>query len=574
MGFTLGLGGPYFHDSSACLVDERGALVAFVEEERLTRRKHNAGSRSCTLSAAWCLDEAGISFRDVDEVAIGWNPRFPEARPHIEDRQLMRTLLDPRWFAADWPDRVTVVEHHLAHAASAFYLSGCADAAVLVVDGAGDGKATSIYHGNARGLREVAHFSYTQSLGWFYEAVGEFLGLGDGTGSAGKLMGLAAYGAPRVPLDFMRTCPGGYWIDLSKYGLPPRPEAAPEAEDPAYFGQLKRAYNEAFAATGVTPIPRERQPHSPHQPGLANVFRQEQADLAASAQGALEDALLELCRRALRETHSLDLCLAGGVAFNCSANGVLHRRSGARSLFVQPVAGDAGCAIGAALEAVRRRGRLAWPLAVPFSAGLGPGYPEADIAAALRHAGVAHLELGDAISERVAGILSSGRTVGWFQGRAEAGPRALGHRSILADPRSAGRRDRINRDVKQRERWRPFAPSIAEHARREFLVDPPPAMYMNVACSATPHARANIPATVHADGSVRPQVVPADGQAVHPRFGELLRAFERETGVAALLNTSFNAGGEPMVCSPFDALRTFFSTPLDALAIGGFLVTK
>jgi carbamoyltransferase len=561
MAYTLGLGGSCFHDGSACLVDDSARVVAFVEEERLTRRRHNIGSRSCSLAARWCLHHAGITPGDVDEVAIGWNPAWPEVAERSRDRDLIRSLLHPRHFGNDWPPALTVVEHHLAHAASAFYLSGFSESAVLVVDGAGDGTSTSLYRGTPSGLQQLARFPYTQSLGWFYESVGEYLGLGDGTTSAGKLMGLAAYGTPRVPLDFISSGGGTYRIDLSRWGVAPRPDAAERADDPAYFRSLKAAYDAAFESLGFV-----------RQRGRGDGFTRDEADLAASAQVALQTAMLALSRRALAESASRHLCLAGGVAFNCAANGLLHRESGARALFVQPVAGDAGCAIGAALEAVRRRGRLVLPGPRLVSAGLGPAYADSEIAAVLDHCKIGRRDAGDHVAEVAAAALACGAIVGWFQGRCEAGPRALGHRSILADPRRTEQRERINRDVKQREPWRPLAPSIAQHARDAYIEErDAPADFMNVACRSTPHARSTIAATVHVDGSMRPQVVVPERD---PPYADLLRAFERETGVPALLNTSFNGRGEPIVCSPLDAIRTFYSTPLDMLCIGGFIVTK
>jgi carbamoyltransferase len=259
------------------------------------------------------------------------------------------------------------------------------------------------------------------------------------------------------------------------------------------------------------------------------------------------------------------------VGFNCAANGVLFRQSGAEELFVQPVSGDAGCAIGAALEAVRRKGRLPIPSERLRSTAFGPSFSDAQVAAALDRAKISYEHVGARITDVAARAIASGAIIGWFQGPCEGGPRALGNRSILADPRSVAQRDRVNGDVKRRETWRPLAPSIASHARDDFLVGSAPVDFMNVACAATPHAKATIPATVHVDGSVRPQLVT---DAANPLFAELLRRFEHETGVPALLNTSFNQRDEPIVCAPIDAIRTFYSTPLDALAMGGFFVAK
>ncbi|MGH7481299.1 MAG: carbamoyltransferase N-terminal domain-containing protein, partial [Longimicrobiales bacterium] len=362
MGYMLGLGGPYYHDTSACLVDDTGTIVAFVEEERFTRRKHNKDSRSCTQAAAYCLAQAGIGLHEVDEIAVAWNPGWPQPADHIADLDLIRELLGPSYFSGYTPARLTIIQHHLAHAASAFYPSGFAESAVLVVDGSGDGISTSLYHGTPTGLDVLRQYSFTQSLGWFYETVAEHLGLGDWT-SSGKLMGLAAYGQPAYDLSFLRIGhDDGYLLDLSRYGLPPTEDATDDYLNLRYYRRLKHAYAAAYTDLGV-PTHR-RTPHYDPTTGRMTAdtgFTVEQANLAASAQHALERCLLHLARTALTQTGSTQLCVAGGVGLNCTANGVLSRHSGAEHLFVQPAAGDAGCALGAALECLRRAGRLPVP---------------------------------------------------------------------------------------------------------------------------------------------------------------------------------------------------------------------
>ncbi len=571
MGYVLGLGGPYHHDSSACLADDTGAILAFVEEERFTRRKHNKDSRSCAQSAAYCLAKAGIRLEDVGEIVVAWNPGWPERAGHITDRELIRELLAPGYFNGYTPRSLTIVDHHLAHAASAFYLSGFADSVVLVADGSGDGVSTTVYHGTAAGLKVLRQYPFTQSLGWFYETVAEHLGLGDWT-SSGKLMGLAAYGQPRHELKFLRTShDDGYLLDLSRYGLPAVDETA-NYTNFTYYNRLKRAYSSAFTDLGVPAH------HRPATYDLAtgrmiadSGFTPDQADLAASAQHALERCLLQLAKGALTQTRSTRLCVAGGVGLNCSANGVLRQRSGAKALFVPPTPGDAGCAIGAALECLRRAGRLSVPYTPMITTALGPAFTDDQIRETLDRTQIPYSYHGDDIVDPIAHALAAGSIVGWFQGPTEAGPRALGHRSILADPRTIATRDRINRDIKRREMWRPLAPSILAEAAEKLIAEPGPADFMVISYPATDHARATIPATVHVDGSMRPQIVQ---EATNPRYARLLGAFEAETGVPALLNTSFNHEAEPVVCTPTDALRTFFTTELDALALGGFLITK
>ena len=572
MGYVLGLGGPYYHDASACLVDHHGAIVAFVEEERLTRRKHNKNSRSCSQSAAFCLAAAGIGLQDVSEIAVAWNPQWPVPADYVTNGDLIGELLNPEFFPGGLPSRLTIIEHHLAHAASAFYLSGFSESAVMVVDGAGDGASTSLYHGASSGLKLLRKYPYTQSLGWFYETVAEHIGLGDWT-STGKLMGLAGYGQPTYDFDFLRADgDDGYVLDLARYGLSATLDMSEANDHLPYYRQLKRAYGAAFADLGVAARrPARRYDLATGRTPVVTEFSPEQINLASSAQFTLEQCQLELARAAMNETGSSRLCVAGGVGLNCSSNGFLFRNSGAADMFIQPVAGDAGCAIGAALECVRRAGNLAIPGAPMSSAAWGPTFTDADIAAILKSLQIGHTYYGDAICGRVARALAGGGVVGWFQGPAEAGPRALGRRSILADPRSAATRDRINRDIKRREMWRPLAPSILYEAAPKFMGHSRMAEFMIVAHRATDEAAAAIPATVHVDGSLRPQTV---RESVDPRYAELIRKFDAETGVPAVLNTSFNHEAEPIVCTPIDALRTFFSTPMDALALGGFLIVK
>ncbi|MGB6164297.1 MAG: carbamoyltransferase C-terminal domain-containing protein [Pseudonocardiaceae bacterium] len=572
MGYVLGLGGPYHHDASACLVDGTGAIVAFVEEERLSRRKHHKHSRSCTHAALFCLSSAGINLADVAEIAVAWNPRWPTPTEQITDCELIAELLNPRHFDGYVPARLSVIDHHLAHAASAFYPSGFPDAAVLVADGSGDGVATSIYRGDPNGLAPLRRYAFTQSLGWFYETVAEYIGLGDWT-STGKLMGLAAYGEPVHDFGFLQVGhDDGYLIDLSRYGMPPEGAVAADYVDLSYYHQLKRAYAEAFADLGVAGCGQK--PSCDSTLGRLETtggFTADQANLAASAQRALERCMLQLARSAMTQAGSRRLCIAGGVGLNCSANGVLYRHGDVEDLFVQPAAGDAGCAIGAALECVRRAGRLAIPGRGLDSVALGPSFDDCAIRKTLDSCQLRYTYYGDDIVEPIAAALASDAVVGWFQGPTEAGPRALGQRSILANPSKVESRDRINRDIKRREMWRPLAPSILAAAAEEFVIQPGPADFMIVAYHATGYARATIPATVHVDGSLRPHTV---HENLNPRYARLLRAVEAETGVPALLNTSFNHEAEPIVCTPTDALRTFYSTPLDALALGGFLLTK
>ena len=400
----------------------------------------------------------------------------------------------------------------------------------------------------------------------------EHLGFGEVTG-VGKLMGLAAYGQPVYAFDFLHADhDGGYLIDLSRYDLYPSEDVASSYANLNYYRRLKRAYGAAFADLGVPRRQRIRLYDKASGRSVADAtFTPAEANLAASAQHILQCCLLQLARAALVQAGSTRLCIAGGVGLNCSANGVLHRYSGASKMFVQPAAGDAGCAIGAALECVRRAGHLAIPRAPFVDTALGPAFTDEAIRQTLDNCRIKYAYFDEDITNPVACALATGSVVGWFQGPCEGGPRALGHRSILADPRRAESRDQINREIKFREMWRPFAPSMLASAAERYIVESGPASFMVVAYEGTESAKIDIPATVHVDGSLRPHIVNA---SINPRYAALLSAFKFETDIPALLNTSFNHDGEPIVCTPTDALRTFFSSPIDALALGGFYVTK
>jgi carbamoyltransferase len=572
VGIVLGLGGPYYHDASACLVID-GRIVAFAEEERFSRRKHHKDSRSCAVAAAYCLAEAGISLAEVDEIAIAFNPTWPEPSETCTDAELIAELLDPTLFGHHLPTQLTIIEHHLAHAASAFHPSGFDEAAVLVVDGSGDGISTTLAHGTSSGLKVLRQWPFSQSLGWFYETVAEHLGLGDWT-SAGKLMGLAGYGTPdRYLLDFLTPQPGGYHLDLSHWDIRPNEDVDNQYTDLRYYRRLKTAYATAYTDLGIPP---HRRAHTfKLTSGRAEPdtgFRPEHADLAAAAQHLLEQCLIELAREALTTTGATRLCVAGGVGLNCSANGRLAALPGVDELFVQPAAGDAGCAIGAALEVALRRGDLALPGHVMTTAALGPAFDAATIRAVLTDFGLAFRDHGDDLPAAAAEHLALGHTVGWFQGRMEAGPRALGQRSILADAHYTSTRDHINRHVKHREQWRPLAPVLLEEVAPDLIGTSTPHPFMIVARPATDAARDLIPAAVHTDGTLRPQTVARDDADPYAR---MLASFAEQTGSPpALLNTSFNHEAEPIVCTPRDAVATFAASPLDALAIGPFLIRK
>ena len=574
---------------AACLLRD-GRVVAFAEEERFARVKQACGLFPAQATA-WCLREGGLSLRDIHALAFPWDAnvnwvRMPMAmagsfvrsrltrqstksapvpgRPGLGSAALagLQTLLHLHpWnlqervilalrdagFVRDPIPPLRFYRHHLCHAATAFYCSGFRDAAVLIMDGHGEERTVSIYRGEENSLHEVGHVPLPHSLGWFYSAATEYLGWDANEGEV-KLMGLAPYGSPNPELrrfveDFLQLTPDGVQIDA----------------DCIFYG--RRSYGRFF---GDRMVDRLGPPRAP-----AEEITQRHRDFAFAVQQRLEEASLHLARIAVRTTGSRNLCIAGGVALNCKMTGMLHRERIADHLFVQPLSYDAGGAMGAAMLAARDAGddcRF-----VMDHVQYGPEYDDAAIEAVLRRNGLRYRRCAD-IADTAAAMIADGKVIGWFQGRMEAGPRALGGRSILADPRHAAMSDVVNDKVKFRERWRPFALSLLAECAPDYLVSPIDAPFMVMAFEVIAERRHDIAAAIHSgDHTTRPQTVRRD---VNPLFWRLIDAFRRRTGVPGVLNTSFNVKGEAIVCSPTDAVRCFYGTGLDALAIGNFLVEK
>jgi carbamoyltransferase len=555
---TLGINSAW-HDSAVALVHDGEVLFA-AEEERFSRVKHDSSFPRLALQAA--LDHEGVSLRELDGIAFGWN------RPGLGEAYLLGSMLSGRippfrlrafgghvgLFAralytldgkreldSDFDlDRVPVqfVDHHEAHAVSAYALSGFEESAVLVVDGHGAWQSTTIYDAQGDRLRRLKVFAYPNSLGSFYTAFTHLLGF-ESNSDEWKLMGLAAYGTPTYRLDEIITVtPNGYRVNPRALRVSPG---------------------------GTQFLERRFGPRRDPEQG----FTDDDRDLAASVQEVTEEAVLALVRVAVRLTGHRNLCLAGGVAMNSKANGKIIASGLVDRLFVQPAATDDGTAIGAALALQQRlRGRL--PRGVMRHAYLGPAYSTDEIRRALEDARIPFVELPDL--ERVtARLLADGFVVGWFQGRMEFGPRALGSRSILGDPRDVQTRDRVNASVKFREEWRPFAPSCLAEDAAEYFEPDAESPFMILTFDVRAPKRSLIPAVTHVDRSARVQTVRRD---VNARYWRLLKEFKELTGVPVVLNTSFNLKGEPIVCRPQDAIRTFFTSGLDFLAIGDFIVAK
>lgn len=565
-------------DPSAALLRD-GRLVAFAEEERFTREKHAFGAFPLH-AVRYCLEAGGIGLTDVDCVAVGWAAdKFPGAigafylelaRQHgplsaaslaWQQRNLerytparLRGLIEAHLFQGLPVHRrpaVRFVEHHLAHAAAAFFLSPFDEAegaAILTADGHGEDDCTNLWVAEGGRIRHLARWRLPASLGWFYTKFTQHFGFRAHDGE-GKLMGLAAYGQPDE--DWARRVAEVVRLtgDERVYQVEPR----------FFLGEFADGHYTAEWLELFGP-PRARESAEP--------FTQRDKDRAYAVQAALEAVGSALADEALRRAGKTRLCVAGGTFMNCKLNGVLAQRLGFPNLFALPAAGDNGISLGAALGAHHALG-YAWrePLRHLY---YGPAYDDAAIEQALIAAGLTYRRCDDLPAE-VAGLLAQSKVVGWFQGRMEAGARALGARSILANPLDPEIAGLVNGKIKFREAWRPFCPvTTVEDGPRYFDYEGE-LPFMIVACAAREGVAAQLPSVVHVDGTVRVQALRREA---NPRLYGLLEAFGARTGHPVLLNTSFNVKGEPIVCAPEDAVACFLRTGMDALAVGDFLVTE
>jgi carbamoyltransferase len=556
---SLGINYSKMHDSSACIVRDGETLFA-VAEERLSREKHDARFPVRAIQA--CLDFAGVKSSELDFVCFGWQPPGAafshDLRDYFSGKRSFGSnnlLNSTRHFATMHrqgggekpflrnfgPTRAQFrfVDHHLAHAISAYAFSGFDDAAVLVIDGRGAWEATSLWRGSGGRLEHVFTIPWPNSLGLLYAQFTQYLGFAPYS-DEWKVMGLAPYGEPGVNLaGFINPNDNPYRVNTKR--LLGR-DSAPTAGIEELLGP-------------------SRVPESEIGDRYKNV--------AYAIQDACETAMFTLVRSAVEKTKSRNLCLAGGVALNSKANGKILASGLVDQLFVQPAAGDDGVCLGAALAPyLDGGGKL--PAHRMRHAFLGPAASETEITRALETYKIRNTRLSDPAAA-TAELLAAGKIVGWYQGRMEFGPRALGSRSILADPRDPEMNARVNNAVKFREWWRPFAPSMLAEAASEYLETTPDSPFMIVTAQVRAEKRGVIPSVTHVDGSARPQTVEKD---VNPLYYRLIQEFGRLTGVPVIMNTSFNLRGEPIVCSPTDAIRTFYSSGLDAIVLGDRLVEK
>ena len=558
------LGINFSNDSAAALLVD-GHIVGAVQEERLSRIKHD--SAFPTRAVRYCLDAAGLTLRDIDSVAFFWNPgKHAEPsnyrmtavpRDHLEylyavPVHLMRhfdgvgvaRMEQTMWLEDGHPLRIHYLTHHDCHAAGAFYLSGYESAALITVDGYGERTATHIARADASGIETLMTWEFPHSVGSLYAAFTQYLGFRPNNGE-GKVMGLASYGGATYDeaiRSLVHLDDEGFELDLSFFNF--------------YMHRSRRYSDKLIALLGP-----ERRSDEP--------LTQRHMDIAAGLQRVTEELLLHIARRAKALSGESRVCLSGGVVLNCVANSRIKYESGFEEAYFMPAASDAGTSLGAALYAAHVLGGDA-PVVHPENDYHGPGYSDSEIEAVLTSSGCAYRRVND-IATEAAKLLAESKIVGWFQGRAEYGPRALGSRSILADPRRQDTKEVLNARVKFREPFRPFAPVVLEERCGDFFDHGDPSPYMLLVYDTLPEKVDVIPSVTHVDGGARVQTVTRDANGL---YYDVVKAFGEITGVPVLVNTSFNIRGEPIVTSVQDALKCFFTTDMDALAIGSFLLEK
>lgn len=566
-----------YHGGASAAIIKDGQLIAAVEEERFTRQKYWAGFP--TQSIQFCLKAAGINAQDLDHVGISRNPnanlikkvmftvtrrpslsllkdRFKNAAKVGDLKSLLATALgiDITSLRAEFHN----VEHHRAHMASAFFVSPFDEAAILSVDGMGDFVSTMTGSGKTSKLEVMETVNFPHSLGNFYTVICQWLGFPK-YGDEGKVMGLAPYGRPRY-MDQMTKIlrwqrDGSFELDLDYFttfadgnlmtwdgGTPTIPYL--------FNGNLVKLLGEG------------RQPHEP--------ITEYHQDVAASLQQTLEEVEMAIILKLQQNTGQKNLCMAGGVALNSSFNGKILPCTGFEEIFIQPAAGDAGTSLGVCYYIYHQL--LNQPRTYEMKdAYTGPDYTNAEVEAALKRYNLEAQTLDDEVlCNQAADLVAAQNVVGWFQGKMEWGPRALGNRSIIADPRKAETKDILNARIKRREKFRPFAPAILAEATADYFDQSYPDPFMLKVYNIHPEKQAEIPAVTHVDGTGRLQTVE---QHINPRYYGLIKAFGEKTGVPVVLNTSFNEN-EPIVCTPDEAIDCFVRTKMDALAIGNYLVKK
>ena len=565
-------------DPSAALVTN-GSIRAVVEEERFTRKKHSLGDFPAH-SIRYCLEEAGIPIAALDAITIGWDTRAYTGRMqeffsknwyeygHLKDEhnrawehRMIRkyqpdtytsTIVDnllAMGYRRDSLPPVHYYPHHYCHAITAFFCSGFEDAGIITMDGHGEENCTVLWEFESEGLRKIQEFNMPDSLGWYYASFTKFLGWQTYDGE-GKVMGLAPYGrknnAFRAVVEEMLTLTeDGYRCDPSFTAYGPHD----------LHNEFTTKFTERFGRPRLDGTP----------------ITDEQKDIAYEAQRKLEEVGLHLADLLRSKISSRNLCIAGGVGLNCKMNGYIWRNAGFERLFIQPVSGDDGTALGAAMVHHLRHSGNSHNFKLDH-VYLGPSYSNDEIEICLSKCDFSWKKYPrEELLQCAVRGLTSGKVLGWFQGRMEVGPRALGCRSILVDPRRREMMDVVNKKVKFRESWRPFCPSIADYAADRYLEKPTVSPFMILTFLIRKEMIPEIPAVVHVDGTARPQLVSCK---TNPLFFDLIDLFGKKSGHPVLLNTSFNIKGDPIVCTPDDAIECFSKTEIDMLVIGDFIAEK
>jgi len=550
------------HDASACLI-KNGQILSFVEEERFNRQRY-AFDAWPIEAIHYCLTENKLQPTDLTEIAFGWNmgKRYDQAKlSHpIDEQRLIAILFPQKLYPKLNPKKLPqlkMIDHHLAHAASCAYVSGFEESAVLVLDGQGEISSGWLGKYEKQQLTVLRTIPIEYSLGYFMSAICVFLGLR--AHDAGKLMGLAAHGQAKYNFPEFILNSQSYEIK----GIPNIPSQF-DHQTPVVNAWLK--------------ILKQRFPD--HQPSFSCHYDELKGktittleldafskDLAASAQKTLETVILHVVKHLVAETGCRDLAYAGGVALNCTTNGRLLAENYVDHLYVQPAANDAGVSLGAALEVAREKSTS--PFETMNHCYYGPSFTDQEIESELKRLKISYKK-PKSITQESAQALSYGKVVAWFQGAAEVGPRALGNRSILANPAINEMHHFLN-VIKSREQWRPLAPSVLEEAINDLFEDACPSPFMLLTHTVKPEWQAKIPAIVHVDGTTRYQSV---SRQYNQKYHQLISDFEKLTGLPIVMNTSFNTGGEPIVTTPEQAVKTFFTSEIDFLVLGNFWISK
>ncbi|RPI04147.1 MAG: hypothetical protein EHM64_10880 [Ignavibacteriae bacterium] len=552
----------FYHDSAAALIKD-GRLVAAAHEERFTRKKHDQDFPAHAIR--YCLQEGGLQTQDIDYIGFYDKPfikferilttyiaTFPRSLPSFLKSMpvwLKEKLWIPQRIREELGEagKLVFVEHHLSHAASAFFVSPFTEAAILTADGVGEWETTTMGAGQGKNLTLTQNIQFPHSLGLLYSAFTYYLGFRVNSAEY-KVMGLAPYGTPRFADLILREIvslkdDGSFRLNMKYF---------------AYDYGLTMTNGHFHKLFGAPP----RTPES--------ALTQFHKDVAASIQAVTDEMMLRMTTHLHKETGSDNLCLAGGVALNCVSNSKILASSGFKNMFIQPAAGDAGGSVGAAFYIYHML--LHHDRSYQWSHNfLGPEYSDDAISGVLTQLGlVSERQAPAALLKKTAQFIADQNVVGWFQGRMEFGPRSLGARSILADPRNPENYSRVNLKIKFRESFRPFAPTILYERLQEYFEFDRPSPYMLYVAQVRPDRR-TIPAVTHVDGSARLQTITRED---HPLFYDLIGEFEQLTGCPVVINTSFNVRGEPIVCSPLDAIKCFLRTDMDYLVIGNYVLDK